>query len=475
MKKIIIFFVLLFSLGIGSVSANSNLKIYLYDELVDMDNPVIVNGNTLVPLRVLFESLGATVAWDEQTKTVAAKKGDTNLFIQIGNKNVTKNGSTFIIEEPAAIINDKTYVPLRFVAESFNQDVNWDKENNAVHIGKSLSAKDISKQAAAAVVLVKTYDISNSPYATGSGFIIDSNGIIVTNYHVIDRASSASVKLIDGTNLEITKIINYDVSKDIAILKVNTNKSLPVVNLGDSDKVENGEKVFTIGSPKGNENTITEGIVSNKNHFFLNQSQIQITAQIDHGSSGGALFNTRGEVIGITDGGITDSSANLYFAIPINVYKNMYKNDMNLSLDQVYNNEHVVHFTDATYVGDKENNIPNGIGVMVFTSGDQYIGSFVNGKFEGKGKYTWIAGGNYDGDWVNGLKQGYGKDTDAIGNVYEGQFSNNSGNGKGKITFLNGDILYCDFLNGLANGYGTYYYANGTTISGTWINGTYLK
>jgi hypothetical protein len=471
-KKIIILAALLSCLFFGQAYADNPPKVYLFDELVDMDNPIIVNGNTLVPLRVLFESLGASVTWDDQSKIVKAKKGDTELSIQIGNKSVSKNGSTITLEEPAAIINDKTYVPLRFVAESFNQDVTWDKDNNSIHIGRALTAKDISKLAAPAVVYIETFDSDNKPYASGSGFIIDKTGQIVTNYHVIDGASSATIRLIDGKSFPVSKVIDYSVGMDIALLKVDSYGEFPTIKLGDSDKITSGETVFAIGSPRGLENTISSGLISNTSRLINKQLLIQLSAEITHGSSGGALLNDRGEVIGITSSGTGE--ADLNFAVPINNVKYVDKNK-NFSIQQVYEVEHVIRYTDAIYVGDKQNNMPNGTGIMKFNDGDQYIGSFLNGKFDGKGKYIWINGYSYDGDWVNGLKQGIGKSIDNQGNIFEGQFNNDLPNGKGKITYPNGDTFFCDFLNGLANGYGTYYYANGTSFSGVWVNNNYIK
>lgn len=355
---------------LGTVHGQSAPKVYLFDEPVDMDNPIIINGNTLVPLRTLFEQLGATVSWNDAEKTVKATKGDILLSIQVGNTNVTKNGQTITLEEPAQIINDKTYVPLRFVAESFNQDVRWDKDNNAIYIGRAQSAKDISKAVAPSVVFIETQLLGGNG-ATGSGFIVDKSGIVVTNYHVIDYAKSITVKLIDGRKFDVAYVINFDADLDIAILKINSRDLLPVVQLGESDKIETGDKIFAIGSPKGLENTISEGIISNKSQMFLDRRHIQISVPIDHGSSGGALINTKGEVIGITDSGLLE--ADLNFAIPINDYKRMYKNNLNASLQQVFEYQHIVKYSDGSiYIGDKKNGVPNGIGIMTWSNGTEY-------------------------------------------------------------------------------------------------------
>ncbi|MDQ0896291.1 MULTISPECIES: stalk domain-containing protein [unclassified Paenibacillus] len=472
-KKIVILISLFYFLLIGSAHASSNIKVYLYDELVDMDNPIIVNGNTLVPLRVLFESLGASVYWDDQSRTIRATKGDTTLLIPVGSNKVSKDGKEITLEEPANIINDKTYVPLRFVSESFNQDVKWDQENNSIHIGKSLGAKEISKLASPAVVYVEVFDNKNTLTASGSGFIIESSGVIVTNYHVINYANSAVVTLTNGKKYAVTKVINYDPEKDIAILKVTPSEKLPTIEVGNSDKLENGEPVFAIGSPKGLQNTISTGIVSNKRRTDGNRTFIQISAEITHGSSGGALLNSKSEVVGITSNGLGE--ADLNFAIPINEIGVLRHIDKNMTVDSVYNYEHVIQYNDGIYVGDKKNGNPNGLGVIIWNNGHQYSGSWLDGYRSGKGKYTWPNGEIYDGEWVKGLKQGFGNHKDAFGNIYEGQFSNDLANGKGLLTFSNGDKYLGDFTNAKFNGYGTFTFSNGQVTQGYWVDGSIVS
>jgi hypothetical protein len=473
MKKIFLFISLFYFLWLGSAQASNNIKVYLYDELVDMDNPVIVNGNTLVPLRALFESLGALVYWDDQSKTIRATKGSTVINIPLGSNEVTKDNQKITLEEPASLINDKTYVPLRFVAESFDQNVRWDQENKSIYIGKSLLAKDVSKIASNAVVYIETYDANKKLYASGSGFIIDKQGTIVTNYHVIDNAMYANAKLIDGTTIEISRVVSYSPDKDVAILQANYPSDLPHVTLGNSDKVENGDKVFAIGSPERLENTISEGIISNNNRNDGKKNLFQISAEITHGSSGGALLNNKAEVIGITSSG--KGVADLNFAIPIKEAILIKPLDYPLLLSEVFKLEHVITYSNGVYVGDKKNNQPHGFGIYHWDTGDKYTGEFVNGIRTGKGKYTWPNGEEYEGEFSNNKKQGYGKNKYPDGLIYDGLFSNDLANGIGLLTYPNGDKYLGDFVNDKFSGYGTFTFSNGKVIQGYWVDGNYIS
>lgn len=151
----------------------------------------------------------------------------------------------------------------------------------------------------------------------GSGVILSADGTIVTNFHVVEGASKISVTFNDKTVYDGTVVIqDYDVVKDLAVLKINKTGLAPVT-LGDSDALVVGEKVVAIGSPYGYSNTVSEGIIS-----AIRDKELQTTAPISHGSSGGALFNTKGELVGITYAGV-DVAQNLGFAIPVNMVKTL--------------------------------------------------------------------------------------------------------------------------------------------------------
>ncbi len=156
----------------------------------------------------------------------------------------------------------------------------------------------------------------------GSGFIIDRSGYVITNAHVVDGAVDIKVGLNDRRELQAT-LIGADISSDIAVLKVDAD-DLPVVKIGDSDNIKVGEWVLAIGSPFGFEHTATQGIVSALSRSLPDETYvpfIQTDVAVNPGNSGGPLFNTDGEVIGVNSQIYSRSGGyqGLSFAIPINV------------------------------------------------------------------------------------------------------------------------------------------------------------
>lgn len=164
----------------------------------------------------------------------------------------------------------------------------------------------------------------------GSGFVIDRDGTILTNYHVVDGAQKIVVKISDGRSFD-AKVLGKDQKTDIAIIKINTGQDLPAATLGDSDRLEVGEWVMAIGNPFGLDHTVTSGIVSAKGRHIgagPYEDFIQTDASINPGNSGGPLINLRGEVVGINTAIFSQSGGNIGigFAIPTNLVKELLPN-----------------------------------------------------------------------------------------------------------------------------------------------------
>ncbi len=156
----------------------------------------------------------------------------------------------------------------------------------------------------------------------GTGFIISADGYILTNDHVVDGADEIQVKLSDGREFKGT-VRGLDPKLDLALIKIEAGKDLPVANLGNSDTVRIGEWVMAIGNPFGLEQTVTVGIVSAKGRVIgagPYDDFIQTDASINPGNSGGPLFNLKGEVIGINTA-IVPNGQGIGFAIPVNMAK----------------------------------------------------------------------------------------------------------------------------------------------------------
>lgn len=159
-------------------------------------------------------------------------------------------------------------------------------------------------------------------HSLGSGFIISSDGYILTNAHVVDSADSVTVRLTDKREFQ-AKVIGADQRADVALIKIKAT-GLPKVTQGDPDKLKVGEWVVAIGSPFGFDNSVTAGIVSAKGRFLPQENYvpfIQTDAAINPGNSGGPLFNMKGEVVGINSQIYTRSGGfmGLSFSIPIDV------------------------------------------------------------------------------------------------------------------------------------------------------------
>jgi serine protease Do len=181
------------------------------------------------------------------------------------------------------------------------------------------SVRDLVNVLGEAVVQVRT------PGGLGSGFILNEDGFLMTNFHVIEGETQISVAVYHQRDGQLepkvykqVRIVAVNKFADMALLKIE-DKDAPkfkYVLLGSSDNMQVGESVFAIGSPLGLERTVTEGIISTKTREFEGTLYLQTTAQINPGNSGGPLFNMAGEVVGITNMKITFGEG-LGFAIPI--------------------------------------------------------------------------------------------------------------------------------------------------------------
>ncbi|MCS7265446.1 MAG: trypsin-like peptidase domain-containing protein [Armatimonadetes bacterium] len=176
---------------------------------------------------------------------------------------------------------------------------------------------NIVSKVSPAVVTIVSADAKD--IAQGSGFIISSDGKIVTNFHVIEGKTKVLARRSDGSFLAITGVLAVDESNDLVILKAD-GRNLPFVALGDSDAVKVGEAICVIGSPMALEGTVSTGIVSAIRELKGGRKLLQITAPISEGSSGSPVFNRKGEVIGIASFYLAQGQ-NLNFAVPVNELK----------------------------------------------------------------------------------------------------------------------------------------------------------
>jgi len=197
------------------------------------------------------------------------------------------------------------------------------------------SVRELVNQLGEAVVQVRT------PGGLGSGFIINEDGYLMTNFHVIEGETQISVEVYHQKDEQLDRKVYKQVSivamnkfQDLALLRIE-DKDAPKfarLPLGDSEVLAVGEKVFAIGSPLGLERTVTEGILSTKTRQLQGELYLQTTAQINPGNSGGPLFNLRGEVVGVTNMKLLFGEG-LGFAIPVEAVKYFLKHRDSFNYD----------------------------------------------------------------------------------------------------------------------------------------------
>jgi tetratricopeptide (TPR) repeat protein len=180
---------------------------------------------------------------------------------------------------------------------------------------QSLSAEKIYEKVKDAVVVIYAYDYNDDLAKQGSGVVLNDKNYVVTNYHVLSGCER--LEIMHGKEIiPYVDIIGIDVEKDILILKIE-GKKFPSIKVGDVKTLKVGQRVYAIGNPMGFENTISEGIIGGlRSYNEFRKNYIQITASISPGSSGGAVLNDKGELIGISTLTVRDGQ-NLNFAIPI--------------------------------------------------------------------------------------------------------------------------------------------------------------
>ena len=232
----------------------------------------------------------------------------------------------------------------RLAIESQRKTLSLEKATSS---GTTLSAKEIAQKCSSAVFYIESYAVNGAPFASGSGFFISKDGLAVTNAHVFANVYNAMIQTSDGQTYEDVKLVALDEANDVALLRVSGN-SFPYLTVDSSFKPTQGDTVYAIGSPHGWDNTLSEGIISNPGRLLDGINYIQTSAPTAPGSSGGALINEYGNVIGITSAGI-EGSGNINLSIPISQITHL---DASATTQLLYFDETVYpDFTDAIDFG----------------------------------------------------------------------------------------------------------------------------
>jgi S1-C subfamily serine protease len=268
----------------------------------------IINEIKYSPIREIFGCHDYEVNWDHNQKKVVISNKERLLELKIGEKLVLNKGCIDESYSSLLIIRSMVYIPVSFVEEYVrNHPFTLEKES----MDKILES----------VVMVETYDGDDNKLETGSGFFISSDGTLVTSFHLIEFAETMKVILNDNTTHK-AKLISGNKEVDLALLRVKDLREFKPVILANEPKLFSGQNIFVVSSPFGLINSVSTGVVSHPNRKFGNGTMLQITAPVYYGSSGGAVFNQEGEVIGIVSGGSTNAPG-INLAIPVVGIKNI--------------------------------------------------------------------------------------------------------------------------------------------------------
>lgn len=345
---------------------------------------------------------------------------------------------------------------------------------------------DAVEAAAHSLFYVEVYDKDLECLGLASGFVAFDEHLFVTNQHVIEGATFIKIWDEDNNMYVLNEVVASDKRHDIAILDFPDGQKYKSLELSTDTNLKRAQPVIAIGNPKGYQGTVSEGIISAlpKLDEFDGLECIQFSAPISQGSSGGALFDDNGKVIGITSAGSVEGQ-NLNFAIPASAVYELYNNwnkegratlgtkkSWDMESFSPLNNIEVTIGKQARkgiYDGDRLNNTPNGYGE--FESNDEgpvltYAGNWKNGKAIGEGH---LIDTGYTVSITNNIE------TAEIKGIYEGEAHDGIPNGKGKFTaasdYNNPWIYNGEFIDGKICGIGEITKSNGTTSSGFFFNG----
>lgn len=185
----------------------------------------------------------------------------------------------------------------------------------------AMSPTEIASKCTPAVFYLELLSKTGTVIGSGSGFFINSSGLAVTNYHVISNMVSAKITTKDGKTYDVAGVYDYSEANDLALIQIR-GSGFPYLDIGDSSSIQTGSSIYAVGYPGGIAQTFTQGSITNTSYLLDGVNYILIDASISAGSSGGALLNSHGQVIGVTSLYFSGTQ-NLNAAVPINLVNNL--------------------------------------------------------------------------------------------------------------------------------------------------------
>ncbi|MBE6623770.1 MAG: serine protease [Ruminococcaceae bacterium] len=271
---------------------------------------------------------GKDFRWDDpftlaKETGLLTKEVDTGNFLRADVVTISHNALDAYLKGSTVTLSAKLIEAEVFTKEAFDAVYNSHKNSDSTEPlpEGGLSSEQIFDKCSPAVFYIEIYDRDKYQLGTGSGFFIDDKGTAITNYHVMEDAYYAFAQLSDSDEYyEILGIYDYSKENDWAVIKVDCSDNA-YLDIGDTSKVLGGTSVYAIGSPLGLKNTISEGLISNPARIVEGTTYFQTDAATSPGSSGGALLDKNGQVIGITSA-THIFGQNLNLALPITYITN---------------------------------------------------------------------------------------------------------------------------------------------------------
>jgi outer membrane protein assembly factor BamB len=292
-------------------------------------DPRNIEGRVLVPMREIFEALGSTLDWNGTTQSVhATAASGLQVDLHIGSRVAQADGQLLVLDVPPRLIDGRTLVPVRFVAEALGAAVTWEEPTQtvvitagapsgaALHTGAPSSREELLERALPATVMMNEASVQGAEWVA-SGFFLNSKGLVVTNYHVLNEALGPEIMTHDGKRYNVTKVVAANKAADVAVVETEA-VGYAALPLSLQENATPGEGVLAIGNPLGEQWSVTEGSVSSGDRMVEGRPYVEHTAPLNKGNSGGPLIATRsGRVLGMNTFMATDGAGQShYFAVP---------------------------------------------------------------------------------------------------------------------------------------------------------------
>lgn len=339
-------------LSCSAVSASDNeVKVYLDGTQLQFEqSPVIQDGRTLVPMRALFEALGAEVIWDGETQHAMGVAPGIVVEIDIGSPTMRRNAIDINIDVPAQIVNDRTMIPLRVVSESFGMNVDWNAEENSIY----LYNKNI----------IQYLDWNDNYYYIGETQNGQASGYGALYSYETDQFDAIGI-FNDSYILKGAMFMSDDPNGDVYV--------------GD----------FVNGKMNGH------------GTYYFSNGDIYVGDFVNDQISGqGTYYYVHGDKYIGNFNNTQKNGQGTYYFVDGDIYIGNWINDQMNGQGEYY------YANGEKYIGDNVNGQANGQGIFYYLNGDKYIGNWINGKRNGQGTYYYNNGYYIKGEWVDGNTDG---------------------------------------------------------------------